>query len=131
VSKSPKNQSQNCSSFHENHRFVKIFEITIREAQNLANFSITTIDEDMIQCRMKVYASMCRIASFINSKLFSFPFATNKTTISENLMGNRIVKSHLPQYHLPPNEAKAQNALVQGLKVEVQEVKGVQFPRRN
>jgi hypothetical protein len=68
---------------------------------------------------MKVYASMCRIASFINPKLFSFLSAANKTTILEILMGNSIVRPHLPQYHLPPNEAKAQNALVQGLKVEV------------
>ncbi len=85
----------------------------------------------MIQCRTKVYAYVCWITSFINSKLFSFPFATNKTTILEILMGNNIIKPHLPQYHLPPNETKAQNALVQGLKVELQEVKGVQFPRRN
>jgi hypothetical protein len=28
VSKSPKNWSKNYWSFHENHRFVKIFEIT-------------------------------------------------------------------------------------------------------
>jgi hypothetical protein len=52
-------------------------------------------------------------------------------TILKFLMGNSIVRPHLPQYHLPVNEAKAQNALFQGLKVELQEVKGVQFRRRN
>jgi hypothetical protein len=46
-------------------------------------------------------------------------------------MGNNIVRPHLPQYHLTPDEAKAENALVQGLKVELQEIKGVQFPRKN
>jgi hypothetical protein len=68
---------------------------------------------------------------FHKLKAFFFPFATNKMTILEILMGNIIVRPHLPQYRLPPNEVKAQNALVQGLKVELQETKGGQFPRRN
>jgi hypothetical protein len=47
--------------------------VAAKNAKNLANYSITTIDEDMIQCRTKVYASMHEIASFINLKLSSFP----------------------------------------------------------
>ncbi len=41
-------------------------------------------------------------------------------------MGNTVVKLHLPHYYLPPIETKVQYALVQGLKVELHEVKGVQ-----
>lgn len=93
--------------------------VVAKNAQNLANSSTRTIDEDMIQCRIKVYASMCQIASFINLELSSFPFITNKTIILENLMGNNIVWPYLPQYCLPPNETKVQNAFVQGLKVEI------------
>jgi hypothetical protein len=65
--------------------------VVAKNAQNLANSNITTIDEDMIHCRIKVYASMCQIASFINLELSSFRSTTNKTIILENLMGNNIV----------------------------------------
>jgi hypothetical protein len=45
----------------------------------------------------------------------------------EKLMGSNIIRPHVLQYYyLPPNEAKAQNALIQGLKAKFQEVKGVQ-----
>jgi hypothetical protein len=36
----------------------------------------------------------------------------------EKLMANCIIKPHIPPYYLPLNEAKAQHALVQGLKIE-------------
>jgi len=80
--------------------------VVARDAQNLANSNTTTILEDTILCRMKVYASVHQIASFINSELFSLPSTTNK------LMENNIITLHFPQYYLPPNEAKAQDAFV-------------------
>jgi len=93
--------------------------VAANNAQNLANSNTTTIDEDMVHCKTKVYASMRQIASFINLELFSFPSTTHKTIILEILMGNSIVRPYLPQYYLPPNETKVQNPLVQGLKVEI------------
>jgi hypothetical protein len=41
-------------------------------------------------------------------------------------MVNCIIKPHLPPYYLPPNETKAQHALIQGLKAKFQEVKRMQ-----
>ncbi len=43
----------------------------------------------------------------------------------EKLLGSKMIKPHLPNYYLPPTEAKAQHALVQGLKIELDYVKGV------
>ncbi len=44
----------------------------------------------------------------------------------EKLMGSDKLRPHNSHYYLPLNKAKVQYALVQGLKVELQEVKGVQ-----
>lgn len=55
---------------------------------------------------MKVYGSMKKIATFINFELFSYHIDFNKKVVMEKLMGNNIIKLHLPHFYLPPIEVK-------------------------
>ncbi len=85
----------------------------------------TTIKEtnESIVDLKKVYGSMLKIATFIY--FVSHHIDSNNKVVVEKLMGNNIVKPHLPYFYLPLVEAKVQHSLVQSLKIELQEVKGV------
>jgi len=51
---------------------------------------------------MKVYGSMKKIATFINSELFSYHTNFSKKVVMEKLMmGSNIIKLHLPHFYLP------------------------------
>jgi hypothetical protein len=43
----------------------------------------------------------------------------------EKLLGSKMIKPNLPNYYLPLIEAKVKHVLVQGLKIELDYVKGV------
>jgi hypothetical protein len=72
-----------------------------------------------------VYGSMLKIATFIYFELVSHHIDSSNKVIVEKLMGNNIVKPHFPYFYLPLVEAKVRHSLVQSLKNELQEVKGV------
>jgi hypothetical protein len=65
---------------------------------------------------MKVYGSMKKIASFINSELFPYHTNFSRKVVMEKLMGSNIIKVHLPHFYLPPTQVKVWHALVQGLR---------------
>jgi hypothetical protein len=86
--------------------------------------TIKETNEGIIDLK-KVYGSMLRIATFIYFEFVSHHIDSNNKVVVEKLMGNNIVKPHLPYFYLPLVEAKVQHSLVQSLRNELQEVKGV------
>ncbi len=86
---------------------------------------VTTIKKNKVHGR-KVFVAKNQIAFFINSKLSSFGnYVLNRKVVMEKLMASCIIRLHILPYYLFPNEARAQHALVQGLKIELQEVNGM------
>ncbi len=73
----------------------------------------------------KVYGLMQKLATLINLKLGTFPSEFSRRFIMEKLLGSKMIKPNLPNYYLPLIEAKVQHVLVQGLKIELDYVKGV------
>jgi hypothetical protein len=72
-----------------------------------------------------VYGLVLKIATFIYFELVFHHIDFGNKVVMEKLMGNNIVKPHLPYFYLPLVEAKIQHSLVQSLRNELQEVKGV------
>lgn len=68
---------------------------------------------------------MQKLATFINYKLGTFPSKLSRQLVMEKLLGSKMIKPNLPNYYLPLIEAKVQHVLVQGLKIELDYVKGV------
>ncbi len=54
------------------------------------------------------------------------PSKRGRGVVMEILLSSSMFKPHFLHYYLPPIEVKVQYALVQSLKVELEEVKGVQ-----
>jgi hypothetical protein len=86
--------------------------------------TIKETNEGIIDLK-KVYGSMLKIATFIYFELVSHHIDSSNKVVVEKLMGNNMMKPHLPYFYLPRVEAKVQHSLVQNLKNELQEVKGI------
>jgi hypothetical protein len=86
----------------------------------MGTLEINTIDVK------KVVVSIKMITTFINFELQMFPSKRNRGVVMEILLSSSMFKPHFLHYYLPPIEAKVQYALVQSLKVKLEEVKGVQ-----
>lgn len=86
---------------------------------DLTSSSITTLEEDKVYLKNKVYVSIHRITTFINVELQIHPSEFRRREIMEKLMGSRMVTPHLPYYYLPTFNSKAQHAFVQGLKAKL------------
>jgi hypothetical protein len=62
---------------------------------------IKETNEDIVDLK-KVYGSMFKIATFICFELVSHHIDSNSKVVMEKLMGNNIVKPHLPYFYFPP-----------------------------
>ncbi len=90
-----------------------------------SSFSVTKPKENMLGL-WKVYFSMHMMETFINSELGSFAFELSRQVVMEKLLGSKMIRPHLPYYYLLLVEVKVQHTLVQGLKIKLDLVKGVQ-----
>jgi len=98
----------------------------VRVVVDLASsFSVTTPEENMLGL-WKVYSSMHMMETFINSELGSFAFELSRQVVMEKLLGSKMIRPHLPYYYLLFVEVKVQHTFVQGLKIKLDLVKGVQ-----
>ncbi len=91
----------------------------------LTSLRMGTLEINTIDVK-KVVVSIKMITTFINFELQMFPSKRNRGVVMEILLSSSMFKPHFLHYYLPPIEAKVQYALVQSLKVKLEEVKGVQ-----
>lgn len=74
-------------------------------------------------------ALMCKISRVIEvlqSELTSCPNPTSRSELFDILWSHPSVKHNLPEFYLPPKEAKAQMEVIANLQRELDAVKGVQ-----
>jgi hypothetical protein len=71
---------------------------------------VVTLKEDMVHVR-KVDAYVIQITTFINFELSSFiNLKLNKKIVMEKLVPCNMIRLHLLDYCLPPNEMKARHS---------------------
>jgi hypothetical protein len=63
---------------------------------DLTSSSIAKLEEDKVYLNNKVYASIHRIATFINVELQIHPNELRRRAVMEKLMGSSMVTPHLP-----------------------------------
>jgi hypothetical protein len=99
-------------------------KVTIYLEPSIVGIVVEETNESIVDVK-KVYGSMFKIATFINFKLVFHHIDFNSKVVMEKLMGNNIVKPHLPFFYLPPTKAKVQHSFIQSLRNQFQEIKGI------
>jgi hypothetical protein len=75
---------------------------------------------------LKCYFVVKRLVESIEPHLSRCPGLGGQQAVLERFLRHPSIPLHLPSYYLPPKEAAAQKLLVEGLRFDLDEVKGVQ-----
>lgn len=67
-----------------------------------------------------------KVVQSVQPHLSSCPGPEGRQAVLERFLRHPSISPHLPSYYLPPKEAAAQKLLIEGLKSDLDEVKGVQ-----
>jgi hypothetical protein len=75
--------------------------------------------------RRAIFTKVNRIIEVLESKLLSYPGPNSRSELFNALWRHLFVKLNLPDFYLPPREAKAQMEVIENLTSELDAVKGV------
>jgi hypothetical protein len=67
-----------------------------------------------------------KVVQCIEPHLSRSPGPEGQQAILERFLRHPAISPHLPSYYLPPKEASVQKLLIEGLRSDLNEVKGVQ-----
>lgn len=105
------------------HRLLK--RITSDRAQELDSIALISEPEHRLS-RRTLSGKVKRIVEVLQSELGSCPGPSSRSELLEVLWSHPSVKDNLPEFYLPPREAKAQMEVIDNLTTELDAVKGVQ-----
>jgi hypothetical protein len=76
--------------------------------------------------RSKCQYIVKKVVQFIEPHLSRCPGPEGRQAVLDRFLRHPSISPHLPSYYLPPKEAAAQKLLIEGLRSDLNEVKGVQ-----
>lgn len=98
------------------------------ENERAAEIRATNGDNDVdgTLSRRAIFTKVNRIIEVLESELISCPGPHSRSELFNALWSHPSVKLNLPDFYLPPREAKAQMEVIENLTSELDAVKGVQ-----